>query len=223
MTLRGSVVRLEPLTIEHVSALARVGLLPELWRWIPAQVTTADEMRRYVQAALDEQQRGVSLPFVIVDQKEDQVVGSTRYGNIEPVDIQDEIKRSYLDYAMSVIVGRALPDVRDGLKPVQRRILYSMLESGLRPDRPHRKCAAAVGEVLDQPDFLNAAVRNTEERSIVISQQIQVANGETAPVEVGGKSEVVVGLDLTTDANGGLVVCSNDNAYRLPTPPPQPS
>src|SRR4051812_30341452 len=69
-------------------------------------------------------------------------------GNVEPVDIQDEIKRSYLDYAMSVIVGRALPDVRDGLKPVQRRILYSMLESGLRPDRPHRKCAAAVGEVL---------------------------------------------------------------------------
>jgi len=69
-------------------------------------------------------------------------------GRIEPVDIQDEIQRSYLDYAMSVIVGRALPDVRDGLKPVQRRILYSMLESGLRPDRPHRKCAAAVGEVL---------------------------------------------------------------------------
>src|SRR6266540_393181 len=54
-------------------------------------------------------------------------------GRIEPVDIQDEIQRSYLDYAMSVIVGRALPDVRDGLKPVQRRILYSMLESGLRP------------------------------------------------------------------------------------------
>src|SRR6266540_3536181 len=69
-------------------------------------------------------------------------------GRVEPVDIQDEIQRSYLDYAMSVIVGRALPDVRDGLKPVQRRILYSMLESGLRPDRPHRKGAAAVGEVL---------------------------------------------------------------------------
>src|SRR6266516_6517375 len=69
-------------------------------------------------------------------------------GRIEPVDIQDEISRSYLEYAMSVIVGRALPDVRDGLKPVQRRILYSMLESGLRPDRPHRKCAAAVGEVM---------------------------------------------------------------------------
>src|SRR5947208_16196773 len=66
-------------------------------------------------------------------------------GRIEPVDIQDEIQRSYLDYAMSVSVGRALPDVRDGLKPVQRRILWSMLEAGLRPDRPHRKCAAAVG------------------------------------------------------------------------------
>src|SRR6266536_3280199 len=69
-------------------------------------------------------------------------------GRVEPVDIQDEIQRSYLDYAMSVIVGRALPDVRDGLKPVQRRILWSMLESGYRPGRPHRKCAAAVGEVL---------------------------------------------------------------------------
>jgi DNA gyrase subunit A len=69
-------------------------------------------------------------------------------GRIEPVGLEDEIQRSYLDYAMSVIVARALPDVRDGLKPVQRRILWSMLESGLRPDRPHRKSAAAVGEVL---------------------------------------------------------------------------
>ena len=69
-------------------------------------------------------------------------------GNIEPVQLEDEIQRSYLDYAMSVIVGRALPDVRDGLKPVQRRILWSMFESGLRPDRPHRKSVAAVGEVL---------------------------------------------------------------------------
>ena len=69
-------------------------------------------------------------------------------GRIEPVQLEDEIQRSYLDYAMSVIVGRALPDVRDGLKPVQRRILWSMVESGLRPDRPHRKSVAAVGEVL---------------------------------------------------------------------------
>ena len=69
-------------------------------------------------------------------------------GNIENVELEEEIQRSYLDYAMSVIVGRALPDVRDGLKPVHRRILWSMLESGYRPDRPHRKSAAAVGEVL---------------------------------------------------------------------------
>ncbi len=69
-------------------------------------------------------------------------------GRIEPVELEEEVQRSYLDYAMSVIVGRALPDVRDGLKPVHRRILWSMLESGLRPDRPFRKCAAAVGEVM---------------------------------------------------------------------------
>lgn len=63
-------------------------------------------------------------------------------------DIADELRSSYIDYAMSVIVGRALPDVRDGLKPVQRRILYSMFEMGLRSDRQFRKCARIVGEVL---------------------------------------------------------------------------
>src|SRR3989337_2579379 len=62
--------------------------------------------------------------------------------------IEKEMRTSYLDYAMSVIVSRALPDVRDGLKPVQRRILYAMLEAGLRPDRAHRKSAAVVGDVL---------------------------------------------------------------------------
>src|ERR687892_782053 len=69
-------------------------------------------------------------------------------GRVEDVQLEDEIQRSYLDYAMSVIVGRALPDVRDGLKPVHRRILWSMLEGGLRPDRPYRKSAWAVGEVV---------------------------------------------------------------------------
>jgi DNA gyrase subunit A len=67
---------------------------------------------------------------------------------IEPVVIEEEIQSSFLDYAMSVIVSRALPDVRDGLKPVHRRILYSMFEGGLRPDRPRRKSAAAVGDVM---------------------------------------------------------------------------
>jgi DNA gyrase subunit A len=67
---------------------------------------------------------------------------------IESIDIEDEIKTSFLDYAMSVIVSRALPDVRDGLKPVHRRILWSMLEAGLRPDRPTRKSATVVGDVI---------------------------------------------------------------------------
>ena len=69
-------------------------------------------------------------------------------GNIEPIEIQEEMERSFLDYAMSVITARALPDARDGLKPVQRRILYGMYDEGMRPDRPHRKCANAVGEVM---------------------------------------------------------------------------
>ncbi len=69
-------------------------------------------------------------------------------GRIVPQPIEKEMKTSYLDYAMSVIVSRALPDVRDGLKPVQRRILYGMLEAGLRPDRPYRKSAAVVGDVM---------------------------------------------------------------------------
>src|SRR5688500_9615950 len=69
-------------------------------------------------------------------------------GRIEPVEIEDELQRSYLDYAMSVIVGRALPDVRDGLKPVHRRILYSMFEGGMRAGTQHRKSAAAVGDVM---------------------------------------------------------------------------
>ena len=65
-----------------------------------------------------------------------------------PVNIEDEIKKSYLDYAMSVIMGRAVPDVRDGLKPVHRRILYAMFREGLTPDRKFSKCAGVVGEVL---------------------------------------------------------------------------
>ncbi len=69
-------------------------------------------------------------------------------GKILPVNIRDEMKRSYIDYAMSVIVGRALPDVRDGLKPVHRRILFAMNELGMTPDKPYKKCARIVGEVL---------------------------------------------------------------------------
>jgi DNA gyrase subunit A len=68
--------------------------------------------------------------------------------NIQPVNVEEEMKRSYLDYSMSVIIGRALPDVRDGLKPVHRRILYTMQQMGLQPNRATRKCARIVGEVM---------------------------------------------------------------------------
>src|SRR3989440_6873380 len=69
-------------------------------------------------------------------------------GDLIPVNIEDEMRRSYLDYSMSVIIGRALPDIRDGLKPVHRRILYAMSEMGLNFNRPTRKCAKIIGEVL---------------------------------------------------------------------------
>lgn len=67
---------------------------------------------------------------------------------ILPIEIASEMKKSYIEYSMSVIVGRALPDVRDGLKPVHRRILYSMNELNLSPDKPYRKSARIVGDVL---------------------------------------------------------------------------
>jgi len=68
--------------------------------------------------------------------------------NVEPIEIQTEMEQSFLDYAMSVIVSRALPDVRDGLKPVHRRIIWSMFDGGFRPDRSHVKCARVVGDVM---------------------------------------------------------------------------
>ena len=71
-----------------------------------------------------------------------------RDGKIIERDIEDEMKTAYIDYAMSVIVSRALPDVRDGLKPVHRRILYTMYEDGFTPDKPYRKSATTVGDVL---------------------------------------------------------------------------
>src|SRR5712691_6921384 len=91
---------------------------------------------------------------------------------VESVVIEEEIQSSFLDYAMSVIVSRALPDVRDGLKPVHRRILFSMLEGGLTPDRPRRKSASTVGEVMkkyhphgDQPIY-DALVRMAQDFSL---------------------------------------------------------
>src|SRR5438132_1031718 len=74
--------------------------------------------------------------------------GGPGAANIQPINIEEEMRRSYLDYSMSVIIGRALPDVRDGLKPVHRRILYAMHDMGILHNRKHVKCAKVVGECL---------------------------------------------------------------------------
>jgi N-acetyltransferase len=82
LTLSGHHVRLEPLSLAHVDALAAVGLDPVLWRHVPSRMESAEDMRDYVGAALAEQARGVSLPFAMVEQASSRVIGSTRYGNI---------------------------------------------------------------------------------------------------------------------------------------------
>src|ERR1700683_5598372 len=96
-------------------------------------------------------------------------------GNIEPRGLEEEVGSAYLDYAMSVIVGRALPDVRDGLKPVHRRVLFAMSEAGLQPNRPRSKSTALVGgqgnfgSIDDDPA---AAMRYTEARLARISSEM---------------------------------------------------
>ncbi len=83
VTLEGRHVRLEPLAKAHLAGLVEVGLDEELWRWIPTQVRTAEEMAAYIETALGEQERGTSLPFAIVEKATGRAIGSTRYGNID--------------------------------------------------------------------------------------------------------------------------------------------
>jgi RimJ/RimL family protein N-acetyltransferase len=91
VTLQGQYVRLEPLKMEHFDALWAVGQDPELWQWTPYQINTPEKMRTYIRAALDGQELGVALPFVTIEQKADQVVGSTRFGNIDAPNQRVEI------------------------------------------------------------------------------------------------------------------------------------
>jgi N-acetyltransferase len=83
VTLEGQHVRLEPLTKAHLDGLTSVGLDEELWRWIPSPVQTREDMAAYIETALNEQERGVSLPFALVDRSTGRAIGSTRYGNID--------------------------------------------------------------------------------------------------------------------------------------------
>jgi len=85
-----------------------------------------------------------------IDTNQGEIVVDNPHGNIEQIDLQTEMQRSYLDYAMAVIIGRALPDVRDGLKPGHRRVIYGMYDGGYRPDRSFNKCARIVGDVMGQ-------------------------------------------------------------------------
>src|SRR5204863_525260 len=114
---------------------------------------------------------------------------------------EEEIQRSYLDYAMSVIVGRALPDVRDGLKPVHRRILWAMFEQGLRPDRPYRKSANVVGGVMSKyhphgdTAIYDALVRMAQDIKDAYATgrgSIKVRAVATIEEGSGGRSNIVV-------------------------------
>jgi len=87
---------------------------------------------------------------IVTDEETAAGAGFGIHGRIDQVDLQSEMQRSYLDYAMSVIVGRALPEVRDGLKPVHRRVIYAMFDGGYRPDKAFSKCARVVGDVMGQ-------------------------------------------------------------------------
>ena len=109
---------------------------------------------------------------------------------VEPIEIQEEMERSFLDYAMSVITSRALPDARDGMKPVQRRILYGMYAEGMRPDRPHRKCANAVGELIEELAIERFVLKlRCDPRSILVRDSViagqRIVNGLVAHPRLG--------------------------------------
>lgn len=91
ITLQGDIVRLEPLALSHVDDLARVAFDADLWRWVPTQVTNRQELEAYVAEALDEQARGVSLPFAVIEKQGGRAIGSTRYGAISRADRRLEI------------------------------------------------------------------------------------------------------------------------------------
>ena len=96
MILEGAQVRLEPLTLGHHAALCAVGLDPELWQWIPYRATTAEEMRAYIQSAMDAQAAGTALPFATVERATGRVIGSTRYMNIDRANRRVEIGATWI-------------------------------------------------------------------------------------------------------------------------------
>lgn len=144
VTLSGPFVRLVPLRLDHVPALARVGLDPELWRWVPTPVSTADEMHAYVASALDDQTRGLALPFVIVAAASNEVIGCTRFGNIDTKNRRLEIGWTWLarshqrtavnSNAKRLLLGHAFDDL-------------CALRVELKTDALNDKSRAAIGRI----------------------------------------------------------------------------
>lgn len=99
VVLEGEFVRLEPLRAEHLDALCEVGLEEDIWRWSPERIGSREDMRRYVETALDEQRRGTALPFVTIDKTKNKVVGSTRFGNIDAKNLRVEIGWTWINPA----------------------------------------------------------------------------------------------------------------------------
>lgn len=99
VVLENKLVRLAPLESGHLAPLCEVGLAEEIWRWSPEPVSDAGDMRRYIETALDEKERGVSLPFVTIDKSHDKIVGSTRFGNIDVKNLRAEIGWTWINPA----------------------------------------------------------------------------------------------------------------------------
>ena len=169
VTLTGAVVHLVPLTAAHAPALARVGLAPAIWRWIPTAVTTEAEMHAYVGAALDEQRRGVALPFAIVEAAGGQVIGSTRFGAIDVGNRRLEIgwtwlapshqrtaantaaKRLLLGHAFEVLGAMRVEFKTDALNEISRNAILRLGASQEGLFRKHVLCAS--GRVRDTVYF----------------------------------------------------------------------
>jgi RimJ/RimL family protein N-acetyltransferase len=99
VVLENELVRLEPLSSGHLAPLCEIGLVEEIWRWSPEPIKDAEDMRRYVETALDEKTRGVALPFVTIDRTSDKVIGSTRFGNIDVINRRAEIGWTWINPA----------------------------------------------------------------------------------------------------------------------------
>jgi RimJ/RimL family protein N-acetyltransferase len=169
MPLEGSFVRLEPLTLKHAPPLADAGLDPELWRWIPTPVTSLQEMRDYVTLALDELQRGISVPYAIVDRTTGLPIGSTRFANIERshrrleigwtwiaraawrTPVNTEAKRLLLTHAFEVAGANRVEFKTDALNERSRRAL---LRLGATQEGVFRKhLITASGRIRDTVYF----------------------------------------------------------------------